>query len=274
MPDVRIRPLSRTAEFAACVEIQRRVWGHNELDITPVHQFCVAVHTGSILLGAFVGRDLAGYVYSFPAVFNGRTSQHSHHLAVDPSFRGAGLGKRLKWAQREEALRRGFRLITWTYDPMQALNANLNLHALGADGRTYLRNFYGDTPALVLDAGVPTDRLFLEWRIRTARVEARRRKKASPLDPSGLPAALERKPGGVFPDIEPRPPRLSLEAPVIRVEIPRHVASLGRGTGRIAAWQSAVRSAMEAYFRRGFCLDDFLYGDPSHYVLKRRRPSS
>ncbi|MBM3311139.1 MAG: GNAT family N-acetyltransferase [Candidatus Aminicenantes bacterium] len=274
MPEVRVRPLVRPAEFEACVEVQRRVWGHHDLDTTPVHQFCVAVHTGSILLGAFAGRELAGYVYSFPAVFNGRRSQHSHHLAVLPEHQGLGLGKKLKWAQREEALRRGCGLITWTYDPMMARNANLNLHALGAEGNIYLRDFYGRTPALTLDEGVPTDRLLVEWRIRSRRVEERARKEPPPLHPADLPKAVERKGGGVFPDIVPSRPRPPSDAPRLLVEVPRSVAPLPRGTGVIAAWQSAIRSALERSFARGYRLDDFVFGDPSFYVLRKGRASS
>jgi len=269
MPDVRIRPLRATAEFETCVAIQRRVWNHADLDITPVHQFCVAVHTGAILLGVFVDGTMAGYVYSFPAVFNGTRAQHSHHLAVLPDFQGYGLGRRLKWAQRDEAVRRGYDLITWTYDPLQARNANLNLHALGAEGRTYLKNFYGCTPALTLDEGVPTDRLMVEWSIRSPRVKARKAKKIGPLDAADFPKAVERKPGGVFPDIEPGRPRLALDAPRILVEVPKNIRALTRGIGRISAWQKAVRSAFESGFARGYRLDDFIFGEASYYVLTK-----
>ena len=145
---VRIQPLGSIKEFEKLVDIQRTVWKHEDLDVTPVHQFCVSAKMGGIILGARVGRELAGYAYSFPAALNGKPCQHSHHLAVLPEFRGLGLGKALKWAQGEESLRRGFRLITWTFDPLQARNANLNLQALGAVSRTYFPNFYGLTPAL------------------------------------------------------------------------------------------------------------------------------
>jgi predicted GNAT superfamily acetyltransferase len=273
MPEVRIRPLREAAEYEACVDIQRRVWRHADLDVTPVHQFCIAAHTGAILLGAFVDGTISGYVYSFPAVVGGKVCHHSHHLAVLPEFQGRGLGKKLKWAQREEAARRGLDLITWTFDPLQARNANLNIHVLGAAGGTYLRNFYGGTPALTLDTGVPTDRLMVEWPIRSARVKARQAEASEPFDPANLPKAVERRPGGVFPEIEPRRVRLSLDAPRILVEIPEDIRVVPRGTGRIAAWQTAVRAALEAYFSRGYRLDDFVSGDPSYYVLKRGRRS-
>jgi predicted GNAT superfamily acetyltransferase len=265
---IRIKPLTKLAEFEACVAIQREVWSHGDLDITPVHQFCISFHTGAILLGAFSGGTLAGYVYSFPAVVEGRFCQHSHHLAVLPRHQGMGLGRSLKWAQRDEALRRGCSLITWTYDPLLARNANLNLRTLGAMGGIYLRNFYGFTPALVLDDGVPTDRLLVEWRIDTVRVSNRRERRGDAPDPSGIVKALERKPGGVFPEIAPRGPVLGLAAPRLLVEIPPNVRDMETGTGLIAAWQAAVRRALEHYFKRGYALDDFIFGDRCFYVLK------
>ena len=170
---VRIKPLKAFDEFEKLLEIQRAVWSHSETDLTPVHQFAVSSRMGAILLGAYKGNRLSGFVYSFPAVFRGNWCQHSHLLAVLPEFRGSGLGKALKLAQRDEALRRGYDLITWTFDPLQTRNANLNLQALSAVARTYAANFYGLTPALCLGPGIPTDRLLIEWPIRSPRVRAR-----------------------------------------------------------------------------------------------------
>ncbi len=212
-PDVLIRPLTTLSDFEGCVFIQRKVWGHPDLDITPVHQFRIAVQTGAIVLGAFVDGKIAGYVYSFPADFGKIRGQHSHHLAVLPEIQGLGLGKTLKWAQREEALKRKIELITWTYDPMQARNANLNIHVLGVAGDRYLKDFYGETPALVLDAGVPSDRLWVEWWIKSPRVKARTKGAPAPLDPDAIPKALERAAGGTGPEAGPGRPVLDLKGP-------------------------------------------------------------
>lgn len=269
MPEVEIRPLRTISDFEGCVEIQRLIWKHPDLDITPVHQFCVSVRTGSILLGAFAGKELAGYVYSFPAVFGRKLAQHSHHLAVRAEFQGLGLGKRLKWAQRDEALARGFSLITWTYDPLQARNANLNLHTLGATGRTYFPNFYGATPALATDAGVPTDRLLLEWRIASPRVAARLSGAPPVFNPEKAPKAVERKPGGIYPDIRPKRPKLGLTDGAILVEVPKNIRDLKGRTSLVLSWQKALRSALDAYFASGFRLDDFIFGERSFYVLKK-----
>jgi len=271
MDRLRIRPLRDPKDYEDCVMIQREVWLHDDLDITPVHQFCISAQTGAVLLGAFVGKAMAGYVYSFPAELNGKFCLHSHHLAVLPEYQGCGIGRRLKRAQLEEAIRRGYDLITWTYDPMQARNANLNLHALGAVGRTYLDNFYGWTTALMLDVNVPTDRLLVEWQIKSKRVERKMAGKEKFLNSDKIAGALEHKPGGNYPRIWPGRPNLTLGDRRILIELPRNIKDLKPVPGLIARWQKAVRKALKHYFARGYRLDDFIFGDRSSYVLKKER---
>jgi len=281
-PRVSIRPLARFAEFERLLDVQRATWGHDDLDVTPVHQFCVSSRLGGILVGAFVGREMAGFVYSFPAVLDKRCIQHSHLLAVRPEFRGLGLGKRLKRAQRDEALRRGYDLITWTFDPLQTRNANLNLQALGAVSRTYLPNFYGLTPALCLAPGIPTDRLLIEWPIKTRRVAERldgkgrgRGKPAGPRsDLEGLSKALERADAGDPPFVAPAPPRRKLRDEAFLVEVPKDIKALRGRPDLIAAWQTGLRRVMTRSFARGYRADHFLYGDRTFYVLRREKGRS
>jgi predicted GNAT superfamily acetyltransferase len=92
-------------------------------------------------------------------------------LAVDSAFRNKGLGRRLKLAQREDALARGITLVEWTFDPLQPMNAHFNLANLGVVVRRYLPNHYGNSSSR-LQAGVPTDRLVAEWRLDSRRVRA------------------------------------------------------------------------------------------------------
>jgi predicted GNAT superfamily acetyltransferase len=268
---VRIKPLESFEDFEKLLHIQRVVWKHEDLDLTPVHQFAVSSRMGAILLGAFVGPELAGFVYSFPAVFKGESCQHSHLLAVLPEFRGYGLGKALKWAQREEAVKRGYGFITWTYDPLQTRNANLNLQALGAVSRAYFPNFYGMTPALCLGPGIPTDRMLIEWPIRDRRVKARFEGKARKrvFDAAALPKAQARKPGGEDPFHRPGRPNLRLDDEVVLVEVPRDIKALAGRPELIAEWQTGLRKTMTAYFGRGYVADHFLFGDRSFYVLKK-----
>lgn len=267
--EVIIRKLSSQEEFEKLVEIQQTIWKHPDLDLTPIHQFCISSLMGGLVIGAFVDGELAGFVYSFPAIYNGKFCHHSHLLAVLPQFQGYGLGKRLKWAQRDEVLKMGLNLITWTYDPLQTRNANLNFHTLGVICRTYLENFYGETPALKLGPGIPTDRLLVEWLIKTKRVEARAQaKRDESLDLTFLPKALE---GFLAEDglYQPGKPALRMTAPVFLVETVRDVRALQKTPEIIAAWQAALRQIFTHYFKKGYAIVDFIFGEKCYYVLKK-----
>jgi predicted GNAT superfamily acetyltransferase len=90
-------------------------------------------------------------------------------LAVLPEYRNAGLGRRLKLAQRDDALARGFDLMEWTFDPLEIKNAHLNIARLGAIARRYKADFYGPSSS-PLQGGLPTDRLYAEWWLKSPRV--------------------------------------------------------------------------------------------------------
>jgi predicted GNAT superfamily acetyltransferase len=91
-------------------------------------------------------------------------------LAVRKQYRNGGLGRRIKLFQREEALRHGFELIEWTFDPLEIKNAYLNIEKLGAIARRYTINQYGITTS-PLQGGLPTDRLIAEWWLKSKRVK-------------------------------------------------------------------------------------------------------
>ena len=277
---LKIRPLGRAADYEAVLDIQRRAWGHGETDVTPEHLFRITVRLGAILLGGWVGNRLAGFVYSFPAVFDGRGVQHSHLLAVLPEYQGRGLGKLLKWAQRDRAVELGYELMTWTFDPLKARNANLNLHTLGAVTRTYWPDLYGSQQALVVGPGVKTDRFLVEWAIRSRTVERRREGLGEMTAPSGAARALaarhaDRAHGARAGEAEAAPPPLpgnpdlTLGDKLILAEIPRSVDSLKSRPEAIAAWQRRLRTVLGHYLGRGYVVVDFIFGDRCFYVLRR-----
>lgn len=266
---VSIRRLTDRSEFAGLIDIQRAVWKHPDLDLTPVHQFCISTFMGGLVLGAFVNKELAGFVYSFPAIYNGKFCHHSHLLAVLPQFQGYGLGKKLKWAQRREVLKMGLDLVTWTYDPMQSRNANLNFHTLGVICRCYLPDFYGETPQLKLAPGIPTDRLLVEWHVKSARVQKKaEEKEGKTIDLGFLPKALE----GVSEEdgsYHPGPVNLKLAAPLFLAETIRDVKSWQTRPELIGSWQAALRQVLTHYFGRGYVIIDFIFGERCYYLLKK-----
>jgi predicted GNAT superfamily acetyltransferase len=165
-----VRSCSGFDELEACVALQVATWGYDELDVIPRRMFTVAQRIGGQVMGAFTADDtLAGFAMSIPGIREGQPYLHSHMLAVRPEFRNAGLGRRLKLAQREDALNRGIRLMEWTFDPLEIKNSFFNIEKLGAITRSYTPNFYGVSSARI-QGGRPTDRLHAEWWLDSERV--------------------------------------------------------------------------------------------------------
>jgi predicted GNAT superfamily acetyltransferase len=169
--EVVIRPCEGFAELDACVDLQRCTWGYGDLDVIPRRLFVVAQRIGGQVIGAFSSGQVAGFAMAIPGIRDGEPYLHSHMLAVAPEYRNRGLGRRLKLAQREEALARGIRRMEWTFDPLEIKNAYLNIARLGAISHSYLENAYGLSSAR-LQGGRPTDRLIAEWWMDSDRARA------------------------------------------------------------------------------------------------------
>lgn len=165
-----VRPCVSTEEFNACVALQKEVWNFEDIDLIPLRMFVVASKIGGQVFGCFDGNELVGFSLSIPGTRNGHAYLHSHMLAVRDKYRDAGLGRRLKLAQRDDGLARGFDLIEWTFDPLEIKNAFLNIARLGAIARRYTLNQYGSSSS-PLQGGLPTDRLVAEWWLRSRRVK-------------------------------------------------------------------------------------------------------
>ncbi len=190
---VEIRALTELDEFQRCVELQKIIWGFEDVDVVPLRLFVVAMKIGGQVFGAFDAQVMVGFVMAVPGYRNGRIYMHSHMAAVLPDYQSRGIGRQLKLKQREDALGRGIDLLEWTFDPLAFRNAHFNIERLGAVMRRYVRNQYGRTTS-PLHGGLPTDRLVAEWGLATPRVEAvvRGEKVAHPADAERIhvPAAL------------------------------------------------------------------------------------
>ncbi|MDQ2712260.1 MAG: GNAT family N-acetyltransferase [Acidobacteriota bacterium] len=169
---MQIRRLTEIYEFEQVVELQRSIWQMSDLEIQPVDTFAVAEKTGGETLGAFEDGRMVGFCLGLPAIKeNGTAYLHSHMLGVLPQCTNQGIGRALKLQQRQHAVTRGFQLIEWTFDPLQAKNAFFNIERLGAVVRRCYRNLYGQT-SNALDAGLPTDRCVAEWWLESPRVKS------------------------------------------------------------------------------------------------------
>ena len=162
MAEVEIRHVRSEGEFSACVELQRDTWGRSFSDIVPVSMLQVAVKVGGICMGAFgPGGGLRGFVFGVTGVRKGEPAHWSHMLAVRPEARDQGLGRRLKLAQADALRAAGVKTVYWTYDPLVARNAHLNLNLLGVAVDEYVPDMYGQSDSDLHQLG--TDRFIVRW---------------------------------------------------------------------------------------------------------------
>jgi predicted GNAT superfamily acetyltransferase len=266
--EIRVRLAETRGDYDACVELQRAVWGLSDLEVTSAIQLIATVHAGGCVHLAEIGSGaVVGFAYAFPGLAGG-PHLHSDMLAVLPEHQKRGVGVRLKWAQREEALRRGVNVIEWTFDPLQARNAHLNLRRLGARAVAFLPNLYGITSS-ALHHGLPTDRLLVRWELDAGPV----RELAAAGEPPRsvptpeLPRINEVKWQAGWPVSSD--PDLALEAPELLLEVPPEWDVLFHSAPRVAQdWHGKTHQALATYFGRGYVGASFLPTEDAG----RRRP--
>jgi len=256
---IALRDLTDIGACREVVRVQEAVWGRDG-EIVPASVLLVSAKRGGILIGAFDAARMVGFVWSMPGVRDGAPTHWSHMLGVLPDARGRGVGRDLKLAQRDRAQAAGVDLIEWTFDPLQAANAHLNISTLGGISTTYLVDAYG---AMIgpLHLGTPTDRLIVEWWIRRPHVE---RRIARATVTSALPlmvrtAEIADAPSALQPaGTGPLAPRLDLDSRRVLVPIPAGFTEMQQTDAALAlAWRLAVREVFTTYFARGYRVVDF-----------------
>lgn len=261
-----IRNVEGETEYHAIEDIQKDAWGFSDLDIVPAATLIATEHAGGVVLGAFDGDRMIGFAYAFPAFEEGRVSMHSHMLAVKPGYRNFQAGFYLKLVQRERVLAMGLDEITWTFDPLQSLNAHLNFAKLGVVSRRYLVNFYGETSSSPLHQGFGTDRLWVSWLLNSQRVNRciarapsyRMPQLAAPSSDarSLIQSALIYSDGSrpLLGDFSG-----NLSANRCAIEIPHNITALKEREPKLGTeWREATRAAFLAAIEAGFLVEDFV----------------
>lgn len=250
---IDIREITEISELRAVEDLQKEVWGCNDREILPSLTLIPLLEIGGVLLGAFAGVEMVGFVLGLPGFERGRPILHSDMLAVKTEYRSHGLGYKLKLRQRERALAKGIDRITWTFDALQSRNAYLNFAKLGVKADRYKINYYGETSSFLHSTG--TDRLWVTWELKTERV--RQRLEHGPTQQE--PLRLAEVPTLVRVGVNHEP--VCMEYPGAEssvIEIPAGIDSLVETDPALACrWRESTRGAFTSAIDAGLVVEDF-----------------
>lgn len=254
-PTIAIRDIDSVSEMREVETLQKEVWGIDDLDVVPLTMLVASRAVGAVLLGAYDGSTFVGFVYGFPGYEDGHLVHHSHMLAVKPEYRSFNLGYKLKLAQRERVLAQGIKQITWTFDPLQSLNAYFNFAKLGVVSDSYRTNFYGEATSSFLHQ-IGTDRLWVTWLLDSQRVRERLDRKKEPLpELENIPALMQ-----VDPNNSPQKNDSSIVGENhLLIEIPADIGALQHDSPQLAMnWREATRWAFSKAMTSGYMVENFL----------------
>ncbi len=274
---ISIRDLESIQDIEAVLRLEKEVWAFEDVDVTPLTLAVALKAAGSILLGAFDGRELVGFSFAVPSFEHGRVGFHSHTLAVRLSYQSQGVGYQLKVAQRLRALALGIKTVTWTFDPLRSRNAHLNFSRLGVISESYRINFYGEQTSSPLHTN-GTDRLWVTWHLADPRVEERL--KGKDFRPEVLDALAHVEPLVRFNgDGNPAEGDLAsaLSRQRVAIEIPGDMDRIERDQKDLAQrWRAATRRAFTESIAAGFIVKEFCRSirgkqGPGAYLLEKNQ---
>ncbi len=252
----------------AVEELQKEVWEFADLDVVPRTIFVASREVGAVLVGAYDGPALVGFVYGFPGFEKGQGVHHSHMLAVKPDYRSSNLGYKLKLAQRDRVLAQHINQITWTFDPLQSRNAYFNFAKLGVIADSYRVDFYGEaTSSFLHQAG--TDRLWVSWLIDSERVRERLKDERKFSSPPNRTTPLVEVGTDLAPKITESP---DLRGGYLSIEIPADINALqAERPGLAIEWREATRWAFSHAMTEGYMVEEFyrVHQSVGTYLLRR-----
>ncbi len=252
-----IRPFASHSDREKCVELQELIWGAGYSDKIPPAILLVMQKLGGVTAGAFAeDGQMLGFVAGLTGPKHGVLTHWSDMLAVHPSARGLQLGEKLKQFQREHCEQLGIATIHWTYDPLLARNAHLNLNRLRARAAEYVEAMYGETTNSSFQGDMPTDRFVISWAVNPAEL-------AAPLTaiPEGTPLV-------VGANAEELP---LVDAPEVAMRVPRDITDLVRtDLASARRWRFATRRAITHYFQRDYLVVGFVAdNDGGRYLFAK-----
>jgi len=250
-PQLVIRDLVTHEDRAQCVALQQATWGQAFSECVPAAILQVGPKMGGVTGGAFTsdGR-LVGFVFGLTGIRHGVLAHWSDMLAVVPDLRGTSVGTQLKAWQRAQCEALGVRIMYWTFDPLVARNAHLNLNKLGARVDEFVENMYGITDSSQMGA-LPTDRFVAAWDLDDTLIARRLTTRATDAPQLARAPLVAGGPAAPPPDVWPA-------VPAVRVHIPRDFPVLLDTDPAVAAqYRMHSQRAFRHYFALKYQISSF-----------------
>ncbi len=272
---ISIKSLTELSELHAAEALQREVWGISDLEVCHALEMIAVREAGGTVLGAFADNQLVGFVYGFVGFEDGIVTIHSHLAAVKKEWRGQQVGYRLKLAQRELALAKGITRMTWTFDPLQSLNAHFNFARLGVVAKKYKVNFYGAETSILVP-GIGTDRFWVEWELDCQRVrdktDGARNSSELATDASDALLLVDCASDGAPRSSDSLWQLTDTREHSVLITIPRDIGAVSQlDPARAVAWREATRTAFVKAFSAGYEAVEFIRHETGGAYLLRPR---
>lgn len=272
----RVERLDSLDDLLACEKLQSSILGRGSRSILSLSTLQAILQAGGLALGV---RDpvrpgeLSGALVDLSATFEAYRGHLTAFLGVSNDGRGQGIAQALRLEEAGICRERRVDVVYWWVDPLRSTCAHIDLNRLGAIATAHEAHALG-TLNDELNAGLPTDRVRVEWWLDAPRTQAvAARGRAGPAAGVGLaqmnvltrtsakadglraPAGLEDSPLGAH----------------ILVEIPIDLDRLRREAPEdAAAWRLQNREAYELLFGRGYTMVGLLHeGSRSFQLLEQ-----
>ena len=257
---IKFHVLDRFEEYSQVENVQEESWGFPDREIVPKRILFATSQSGGVVIGAFLDDLMIGYTWCWIAYNNQfRKFIYSHHNAVRKKYQNKNIGFLLKLEQRKWALKNGYKLIKWVFDPLQTKNCNLNLHKLGATCNTYKVNYWLELKDQ-LNKGVETDRFFCDWNLQSKHADNHINQiytDYSDIISDSKKQVFETIQISDFIDIEDI--NMNLKESVISIEVPSNFIEMKRTNKKLAIeWRLQTRAAFQNYFNLNYKVIDFI----------------
>ncbi|XPV75870.1 MAG: hypothetical protein ACNI27_14700 [Desulfovibrio sp.] len=141
--DIQVRELETHAELRECVDLQREIWGLDDLMVMSAITMKALTIDGpkmGLVVGAFHNNKMVGLNIVMPSMEP--DVAYGHMLGVLEEYRDGKVAHKMGVYVHNALTERGVNYLTWTYEPLESRNAHLYLNRMGAQVTAYLKDCY------------------------------------------------------------------------------------------------------------------------------------